>query len=394
MLTAETEIAGRRITDQLAEIPWVRQLGTPRLLGPGIHRDILSEDYHANPGASNSRLMDLAQSPAHAKYRMENPEDPTQALIIGDATHILTLQGDAEFARRYVVSDQCAARKEKGGRCANPGKWLVGGEWLCGIHCKSSRFGQAFDAAGDSVIARGFRLRHTSVSEDGRRQSLYFEDGNGHHVRVSDHAPNQKTRAWILRENVQSVRVDLPPFGMDDSRRVLSQDDYDQCRRMRDAVMGHTAARAILESSDDREISATWTCRRTGVKCKMRADAMSAKKTFIADLKTTIDASRKKFMRVIQDRGYHFQAALYQDGAATLGQPIDDFALIAVEKDAPHGVAVYRIKDDLIERAMAEQVRRLEKWGECERTGVWPSYDDGIQDISLTDWAMRELEQL
>jgi len=57
-----------------------------------VMHDQSARDYHAMPGASASRLKKLQRSAAHMKYDMDNPEDPTQAMIIGSATHSAILE--------------------------------------------------------------------------------------------------------------------------------------------------------------------------------------------------------------------------------------------------------------------------------------------------------------
>ena len=75
---------------------------TTRFLIDAMH-DQSAEDYHASPGASASRLKQLlGRSAAHLKYAMDNPQEPTQAMIIGSATHSAILQTDLfvkEWAR-------------------------------------------------------------------------------------------------------------------------------------------------------------------------------------------------------------------------------------------------------------------------------------------------------
>jgi hypothetical protein len=53
-----------------------------------------AKDYHAAPGASASRLKLLKRSAAHMKYAMDNPQEPTPAMIIGSATHSAILEPD------------------------------------------------------------------------------------------------------------------------------------------------------------------------------------------------------------------------------------------------------------------------------------------------------------
>ena len=59
-----------------------------------VMHDQSAADYHAAPGASASRLKELKRSAAHMKYAMDNPQEPTQAMIIGSATHSAILEPD------------------------------------------------------------------------------------------------------------------------------------------------------------------------------------------------------------------------------------------------------------------------------------------------------------
>ena len=59
-----------------------------------VMHDQSATDYHAAPGASASRLKLLKRSAAHMKYEMDNPQEPTQAMIIGSATHSAILEPD------------------------------------------------------------------------------------------------------------------------------------------------------------------------------------------------------------------------------------------------------------------------------------------------------------
>lgn len=290
----------------------------------GIHPGIPSEKYHALAGASNSRLCDMMNfSPAHMHHKMMNPEDPTPALIFGDACHLIVLQGEAEFRKRYVVPpSKCTAITGKQKPCSNPAKHIVDGEWFCGVHADESN----------------------------------------------------------------------------DPRRSFSQDDYDACRKMRDNVLDHPAAGAILAASpdDQRELSVIWKCVDTGVLCKGRMDAPAPTLSTIADLKTTLfgGGSRRKAMRTINDRGYHFQADMYLGAMQAHGKTFDHFVDIFVEKEPPHAVCVYRIEDEVLEKAHEVHIRRMKLWKQCEESGVWPGYEDAVQSIRISDFAMREMQEI
>lgn len=53
-----------------------------------------AKDYHASPGASASRLKQFKRSAAHMKYAMDNPQEPSDPMIIGSATHSAILEPD------------------------------------------------------------------------------------------------------------------------------------------------------------------------------------------------------------------------------------------------------------------------------------------------------------
>ena len=59
-------------------------------------------EYHADPGCSASRLKQLKRSAAHMRYAMDNPQEPTQAMIIGSATHSAILEPDL-FVKEWGV---------------------------------------------------------------------------------------------------------------------------------------------------------------------------------------------------------------------------------------------------------------------------------------------------
>lgn len=94
-------------------------------------------EYAKIDAASASRLKVLRDhSPLHLRHAIDHPEDPTPDLILGNALHTYMLERD-EFDVRYVVAAQCSSVVKKTGEaCDHPGKVLVDGQWLCGVHGK------------------------------------------------------------------------------------------------------------------------------------------------------------------------------------------------------------------------------------------------------------------
>ncbi len=69
----------------------------------------------AKPRLSQTVLKTLlAQSPAHAKYQLDNPQEPTQAQKLGVAAHCRILEGVDIFEQQYAISPTCDRRTKDG----------------------------------------------------------------------------------------------------------------------------------------------------------------------------------------------------------------------------------------------------------------------------------------
>ena len=116
---------------------------------------------------------------------------------------------------------------------------------------------------------------------------------------------------------------------------------------------------------------------------------MSGRKEMCIRDRTCVDASSGGFSRSIANFGYEIQAAFYVDGIRAVTGMELPFLFVAVEKEAPHAVAVYRADPEVIEvgRKKYRAALQLLKW--CQESGSWPAYQPGgeIELISLPRWA-------
>ena len=69
------------------------------------------QEYNLAEGVRRSDLLKLQKSPAHAKWAMEHPAEPTPALAFGTAVHMAVLEPE-EFAKNYKVAQFDARTKE------------------------------------------------------------------------------------------------------------------------------------------------------------------------------------------------------------------------------------------------------------------------------------------
>ena len=145
------------------------------------------------------------------------------------------------------------------------------------------------------------------------------------------------------------------------------------------------------------EASCFWIDEETGELCKCRPDWTNpaGDGVILVDGKTCRDASPEGFGRAVWNLGYHLQAAWYADGfEKATGQRVHGFVFAAVESDWPYVAMPYMLGDDVLAAARRENRRLLNRYAECNRTGIWPGYgSSAVQLINLPKWANLESDE-
>lgn len=170
-------------------------------------------------------------------------------------------------------------------------------------------------------------------------------------------------------------------------KRILKQDDLDKVLGILHALSEHKTARALLTGGAAEE-SFFWRDPETGILCKARPDFLR-QGHIIVDVKSTFDASELAFPRQVAKLNYHLSAAQYLAGVSIVeNQKFDQFVLLAVEQEAPHGIGCYLLDDATL--AAGEFLRRkaLTTLAECKDSGNYPSYPDEIRPLGIPNWAM------
>ncbi len=129
-----------------------------------------------------------------------------------------------------------------------------------------------------------------------------------------------------------------------------------------DALRSHIWAQNIL-AAGQHEVSYFWDDR--GVPCRARTDSYVADACAVVDIKTTRDASPDAFRRSCANLHYHRRLAFYQRGLAALGLRVDGHILICVEKDPPHGVAIYHLDSAWLRKGsmlVDRELARVRAW--------------------------------
>ena len=159
---------------------------------------------------------------------------------------------------------------------------------------------------------------------------------------------------------------------------ILKEGELVPIKRMRDNIFDHPQAGQLLAKCDTFEQRSSWTFN--GIEFHGFVDAEGPE--VIVDLKTTQDASERKFTRQLIDLKYYWQAALYLAASGYKKQ----FFIIAVENKSPHNVAVYKLSQQFIDLAvnqLVETTNRFKKWD-----GMPESYSNDIIDITPPNYLL------
>jgi hypothetical protein len=198
--------------------------------------------------------------------------------------------------------------------------------------------------------------------------------------------PDMDRRTTKGREEYAAIVAGNP------DKTILKAADFNKALEVATAVRRNPHALRLLDGAR-MELSIDWTDKTTGVKCKARLDAFNERISTIVDLKTTIDASPAGFARKLYSYGYNRQAAWYLEAMVAHNVDARHFVIIAVEKDPPYSIGLYRLSDEAIKLSRLENEALLRKYAECLRTDNWPGYTEGIEDINIPKYGAIEMEE-
>ena len=130
----------------------------------------------------------------------------------------------------------------------------------------------------------------------------------------------------------------------------------------------------------EREKSVVWIDEETGIKVRVRFDAICAPYA-IFDLKSTTDARPEQFIKQAVRLDYDLQAAMYSEAAYRHTGEKMPFNFVAVEIAEPHGVFMLPADESMLENGRRKFRRALATYKRCMETGQWPNYTNAIQPL-------------
>ncbi len=179
-------------------------------------------------------------------------------------------------------------------------------------------------------------------------------------------------------------------------KTVITEADLAAVTGMAESLARHPLVEAgILDGFVERSL--IWKDAKTGVWLKSRPDVVPRASGLFSDLKTTNSVADSDLERSLSDYGYHMQAALVgMASEAVLGRPMEEFALVWVEKEPPHCVRVTVLTGEDLDRGRQQLRRAIDQFAECIATGVWPGPGGDRRDaeyLTLPPWAAKRIDE-
>lgn len=179
-------------------------------------------------------------------------------------------------------------------------------------------------------------------------------------------------------------------------KTVITEADLAAVTGMAESLARHPLVEAgILDGFVERSL--LWKDAQTGVWLKSRPDVVPRASGLFSDLKTTNSVADSDLERSLSDYGYHMQAALVgMASEAVLGRPMEEFALVWVEKAPPHCVRVTVLTGEDLDRGRQQLRRAIDQFAECVATAEWPGPGGSRRDaeyLTLPPWAAKQIDQ-
>ena len=174
------------------------------------------------------------------------------------------------------------------------------------------------------------------------------------------------------------------------SKTIITQDEYETIKGMRDAVRLHPAVKRVLANAKT-EVS-LFANGEDGVLRKARIDALPESGNVIVDVKSCQSAAPEAMSKSMAAYRYDVQAAYYLDICKLLGIEKSEFLLVCVEKTPPYAVAVYAVCQDAVAWGRKQYQSDLALLRHCEAEDSWPSFTQDITTLALPAWAQKQAE--
>jgi len=228
-------------------------------------------------------------------------------------------------------------------------------------------------------------LAYRHAVEHGRPDSAALALGRVTHTLVFE--PHKFTAEYAVYEGGDRRGKAWEAFqAAHEDKTILKPGEIATAQAMADAVRSHPLVRPYLAGGQFERVL-QWRDRATGIDCKAKADWIVPGLGLLCDLKTARSVDARRFALDVARYGYHGQLAHYANGVeADLGWKVRRHMIIAVEKAAPHDVAVFDLAPEAVECGREKVAELLAKLAACRESNQWPGRYTTEQALDLPGW--------
>jgi len=161
------------------------------------------------------------------------------------------------------------------------------------------------------------------------------------------------------------------------SKPTVSEDTAALCESLAQAVQGHEVARGLLDTGQaEGVVRASY----GGLPCQIRIDWTHPERGLV-DLKSIDDLDW--FEVQARSFGYAHQLAFYRAILGVAAGVIVPVHIIAVEKQEPYRVGVWRLAEQVLDATARENLAAIERLKICRAQDRWPT---GYEQIRIFDY--------
>lgn len=156
---------------------------------------------------------------------------------------------------------------------------------------------------------------------------------------------------------------------------IISVKNWNKIQRIQFAVGQSSCDHLVTDPNNQYEVTIVF--ELAGVLCKARIDCANFHNEYILDLKSTENASIKKFPKSVESYGYGYQQAFYAIAYHSYMEEWPKRTLIlAAETAEPYGVMLYEFSQEYILAARQTIIMWLDQYRRCVEKNEWPCYPD------------------
>jgi len=217
---------------------------------------------------------------------------------------------------------------------------------------------------------RHFKYAQSDEAREANNGKSHFVLGRLVHAALLEPA-TVRDEFMVVEAGTRNAKAYTEAVKLHPDKGIVLAHELAQANQMVAAINELPQIRDIIEGSEP-EVSAA--AMISGVFCKCRTDLLGKKDNHIYDLKTTSE-SAKNFPFVMGKFGYDVSSAFYIDILLANNLDVSGYTFIVAEKEPPYGVMLYEVTAEYLEYGRSKYLPALEKYKECLKTGVYPSYD-------------------